>query len=179
VRCVACWRGVFLVTRAMTLTCRYGGWGLPCRAVSCVSSRACVWCDGVGERGARCALGLRGCEAAWLHYTRDVECVSWACITGAVSSAGSRVLRRSISVAECSCRVCVAAASRGGCCVTAQRCVGLCFFVVDCSCLCVPLRCVHACVTTRCSGRAVLRWARCRWQWRSLAMRATHQCDTW
>ncbi len=40
-------------------------------------------------------------------------------------------------------------ASRCGCCVTARRWAGLLFVAVDCSCLRVPLRRVHACVHYR------------------------------
>jgi hypothetical protein len=44
---------------------------------SCVSARACLWCDGVGERGASrhvrgVAVCLRKCEESWLRHTRDV-----------------------------------------------------------------------------------------------------------
>jgi hypothetical protein len=47
-----------------------------------------------------CALRLRKCEESWLRHTRDVRCASWACIAGAVSSAVSRVLWRSIAIAD-------------------------------------------------------------------------------
>ncbi len=85
------------------------------------------------------ALGLRKCED-WLRHRRDVECVSWACIVGAVSSAVSRVLYRSIAIADLLHRVslwlvCDGAALREIVCA------------VDCSCVCVSLRCIHACVT--------------------------------
>jgi hypothetical protein len=40
VRCAACWRALFCVTRAMTLTCRCGGWGVSRRV--CVCARVCV-----------------------------------------------------------------------------------------------------------------------------------------
>ncbi len=84
---------------------------------SCVSvcPRVIVWCDGSGERGAgrhvreARALGLWKCEGSWLRRRRDVECVSWACIAGAVSSAVSRVLYCSIVIADVCRRVCVAA----------------------------------------------------------------------
>jgi hypothetical protein len=46
---------------------------------------------------------------------------------------------------------------------------------VDCSCVCVSLRCVHACVTAalQCVSGAALRVC-CGWLRRSLAVRATH-----
>ncbi len=105
VACVACRRALFWVTRAMTLTCRCAGWGLSRR----VCLRACVWCDGVGERGAS-------------RHVREV-CI-WACenvknggcvilatydarIAVAVSSAVGRALYHSIAIAAlCRC-VCV------------------------------------------------------------------------
>jgi hypothetical protein len=51
--------------------------------------------------------------------------------------------------------------------------------VVDCSCACVSVRCVHACVTAALQwwSGAALRGC-CRRRRRSLAVRATHQCDT-
>ena len=65
-----------------------------------------------------------------------------------VSSAVTRVLRRSIAIAALCCRVCVAALRSASlwlvCDCAAQRAI---VFAVDCSCLCVSLRCVHACVT--------------------------------
>ncbi len=57
---------------------------------------------------------------------------------------------------------------------------GIVFIVVDCSCACVSLRCVHACVTAalqRESGvalRVCCRW----WRRRSVAVRATHSRNT-
>jgi hypothetical protein len=102
-RCVACWCALFWVTRATTPMCRCGGW---CFSY-CVRLHACV--RGVMVAGSaalvgmcvRCASGLRNCEESWLRHTRDVECASLACITGAVSSAVSRVLCRSIAIAAC------------------------------------------------------------------------------
>ncbi len=85
---------------------------------SCVSVRACWWCDGSGECGAsRHVRGVRvaptKCEASWLRHTRDhrrdVRCASWACFAGAVSSAVSGMLCHSIAIAALCCRVCVAA----------------------------------------------------------------------
>ncbi len=168
-RCVACRRAVLLVTRAMTLTCRSAGWVMSCRV--CLRARVC----GVMVSGSaalvgicvRCALGLRKCEEWWLRHTRDVQCASWACVAGAVSSAVTRGLvpqYRDCGFVLLRVRCCTA--SRCGCCVTAQRCVRL----FACLCRCVVLRCVHACVTVRRSGRAVLGCARvvgdggCRWQ---------------
>ncbi len=77
----------------------------------------CVWLCGamVAESAAlvgmcaRCALGLWKCEESRLRHRRDVECASWACIAGAMSSAVSRVLYCSIAIADVCCRVCVAA----------------------------------------------------------------------
>jgi hypothetical protein len=54
-------------------------------------------------------IGPAKCEASWLRHTRDVEGASWACISGAVSSAVCRVLYRSVAVADLCRRVCVAA----------------------------------------------------------------------
>ncbi len=83
--------------------------------VSCWYLRACVC--GVMVAGSvalvgmcvSCALGLRECEESWLRHTRDVRCASWVCIADAVSSAVSRVLCRSIAIADLRRRVCVAA----------------------------------------------------------------------
>ncbi len=51
---------------------------------SCVSARACVWCDGVGERGA--GRHVRG-SARWAcENVKNRGCViraCWACIAGA------------------------------------------------------------------------------------------------
>jgi hypothetical protein len=82
---------------------------------SCVSVRA--WLCGAMVSGsaalvgmcARCALGLWECEESWLRHRRDAECACWACIAGAVSSAVSRVLYRSVVFADVCRRVCVAA----------------------------------------------------------------------
>jgi hypothetical protein len=136
----------------------------------CVCARVIVWCDGSGERGAgrhvpEVVLGLRECEE-WLCHRRDVECASWVCIAGAVSSAVSRALCRSIAIAD----LCVVA------CALLHRvslwlvcdCAALRGIVsaVDCSCVCVSLRArVHyrcvavgvvlrcACVVGGCGGR--------------------------
>ena len=76
-----------------------------------------------------------------------------ALIVGAVSRAVSRVLCRSIAIAALCCRVCVAALCCASlwllCDCAALRAI---VFAVDCSCLCVSLRCVQACVT------AALQW---------------------
>jgi hypothetical protein len=136
VRCVGCGRVLFSVPLCWA--------GL---VSSRVYARACLWCDGSGERGA--SRHVRG-VACWAcenvkNLVCDIRATYDVRIAGAVSSAVSRVLCRSIAIAALCCRVCVAAL-RCGCCMTAQRCVGLCFFVVDCSCVCVSLRCAHACV---------------------------------
>ncbi len=121
--------------------------------MSCVCARVCGVMVGsaalVGIR-ARCASGLRNCKELWLRRTSDVECASWACIAGAVSSALSRALCRygSIAIARCF------TASRCDCCVTAQRCAGLCLWLIAR----VPVSCCAAytrALPPRCSGGAV------------------------
>jgi hypothetical protein len=79
---------------------------------SCVSVRTCLWCDGTEGCGAGRHVRdvrLACCEESWLRHTCDVQRASWACIAGAASSAVSRVLYRSIAIADMCCRVCVAA----------------------------------------------------------------------
>jgi hypothetical protein len=75
-----------------------------------VSARACLWCDGSGERGA--SRHVRG-GARWAcENVKNLVCVIRetydALIVGAVSSAVSRVLYRSIAIAALCCRVCFA-----------------------------------------------------------------------
>ncbi len=142
----------------------------------------CVWLCGpmVAESAAlvgmcaRCALGLWKCEESRLRHRRDVECACWACIAGAVSSAVSRVLYRSIAIADVCRRMCVAARVSLW---LACDCAALRGIVcaVDCSCVRVSLRCVHACViaAVQWEGGAALRVC-CGWLRRSLAVRATH-----
>ncbi len=112
-------------------------------AASCVSARVCAWRDGSGERVAGrhvrgCALEAcdnvknRGCVIRAMCSPRLLACIAdWGCCTA--------VLRLQICVVACALLhrvslwlLCDCAALRA----------------VDCSCLCVPLRCVHACVTT-------------------------------
>jgi hypothetical protein len=111
VRCVACLRALFRVTRAMTLMCRSAGWGLSRRV--CLCARVCgVMVAGSAVLVSMCAVvrvGPAKCEASWLRHRRDVRCACWACIAGAVSSVVSRVLYRSRAIADVCRRVCVAA----------------------------------------------------------------------
>jgi hypothetical protein len=113
---------------------------VPLRWVGLVASwepvRACASCDGGGDRGTNkliSAWGVReACEnvkllaavsCAHCEHADDVRCVSWACVSAAVSSAKTVVLYRSVAIAALGCRsvsFCATVASRCGCCVTAQ-----------------------------------------------------------
>ncbi len=154
----------------------------------CLRARVCV-CDGMVAGSAtlvgmcvRCALGLRKSEASWLRHARVVQCASWARIAGAVSSTVTSrmlcctaVLRLRTGVVAC------ALLHRASlwllCDFSALRGIA---FAVECSCLCVSLCCVlyTRALPPRCSGRLLRVCCRRRRRRQSLAVRATHQCET-
>jgi hypothetical protein len=143
-----------------------------------VSARVCLWCDGVGERGA--SRHVRGGSSWACENVKNLVCVIRATydavIVGAVSSAVSRVLCRSIAIADVCRRAALrCAALRCGCCVTAQRCVRLCSRLIVHVCVSRCSACTRA-LPPRCSGGAVLRVC-CRWRRRrrrSLAVHVAH-----
>jgi hypothetical protein len=154
VRCVACLRALFWVTRAMpvTLACRCAGWGLSFRHGVCLRARV----RGVMVAGSAAVLVGMCVRCSFDENMKNRGCVILvramddACIAGAVSSAVS---------SDCgfvSSRVRRCTAFRCGCCVTAQRCVGLYQWLIA---RVWASRCAvyTRALPLRCTGRVVLR----------------------
>jgi hypothetical protein len=149
---------------------------------ACVSARACLRCDGSGERGA--SRHVRGSARWTCENVKHRGCViraTWNARLGCSLSARRRCLERSeqgVVPQYCDCgfvllRVRRGTAFRCGCCVTAQRCVGLFWRLIARVCVCRCAAYTRA-LPPRCSGGVVLRvW--CGWRRRrSLADYVAH-----